>query len=71
MGPQYRQTFLDRITALTTIKGLTASTLDLIGRFGTTLGSPIDLGGINIIANAMDHIHYLLQLRMIVNFNKQ
>ena len=45
--------------------------LDLVSRSGAATGSLIDFCRVNIIANAMDHTDYILQLRMIVNFNKQ
>ncbi len=45
-------------------------TLDLIGAFGAAAGRLVDFCRIDIIANAMDHEAYIVQLRMIVNFNK-
>jgi len=45
--------------------------LDLISRIGAATRSLVDFGRIDIIADAMDHALYILQLRMIVNFNKR
>ncbi len=70
MSLKYGQTVLDRFAALTTIKGHATVTLDLIGAFGAAAGRLVDFCRIDIIANAMDHEAYIVQLRMIVNFNK-
>ncbi len=44
--------------------------LDLLGSSGTTTGCLINSCRIYVIADAMDHALYIVQLRMIVNFNK-
>jgi len=70
VSAQYGQSFLNRFFALAAIKGSAAMILDLLGSSGTTTGCLINSCRIYVIADAMDHALYIVQLRMIVNFNK-
>ena len=58
---------IDRLAALTAIKGRAVKPLDIFGAPRAAGGCTVDLFGIDIIADAMDHRIHLLQLRMIVN----
>jgi len=70
MSLKQGQAIFNGFPALTTIKRLTAVLLHIFSRFGTARRGAVNGRRIDVIADAMDHVHYLLQLRMIVNCNK-
>ena len=61
------QTFIDIHAALAAIEPRSAGLLHTGGRFCAFSSSSIDLGRVNIIADAMYHALYVAQLRMSVN----
>lgn len=64
---QFYHAFFDRVHASAAIKRLAVMGEHAFGRARAASNGCVDLLGVNLIADAVNHAPYLVQLRMIVN----